>query len=229
MALDPNLSYWISMIVFDELQKCCDMMNLQGEDRKVYEFCMADFRDYVSYIEENFPKSGDAEPLFAEDENFAIVRMLFGSQGIMMANLEGTKEIIEFVHVWVQWWWRKYQERTKIVFNELPQKFNSNIVVDFSQFTTDERYDIVRATINALIKYGEICCPSILADALFKKTIQASQRKEWRIEDKVNLIAVLQRDARQMAYTHGTLLFIKPDKTYGIREWRNYGQGNKII
>jgi hypothetical protein len=80
-----------------------------------------------------------------------------------------------------------------------------------------------------LIQYGEICCSSILAEALFKKDIQASQKTEWTTQEKINLISRLQREAREITFTHGVLVFIKPDRSYGLREWRDSGNANKII
>jgi hypothetical protein len=80
-----------------------------------------------------------------------------------------------------------------------------------------------------LIKYGEISCTQILADNLLKKAIDDMRGKE--LQDKIGLISKLQRQVKEISYTHGPLVFIKPDENYfKLREWRDDNfAGNKII
>jgi len=215
MALDPNMMRWVSMIVYDELQKCCDSLSLNGEDRKVYEICMQDFRNYLLYLKRNYQKldNSSSPELTLHEEIYSV--------SITSQQLEGTKEISEFVHWWVCWWWRKWQERTKVVFKPLPHQFNANLPFAPNPFTEDERTNYIEIMTDKLIQYGEICCSGILADALFKKDVQANQKTEWTTQDKINFIPRLQREAREMTYTHGVLVFIKLDKSYGLREFRD--------
>jgi hypothetical protein len=48
------------------------------------------------------------------------------------------------------------------------------------------------------------------------------------MSDKINLIAQLKREAKQISYTHGTLIFIKPDKQFFLREWRD-SNANRVV
>jgi hypothetical protein len=140
-----------------------------------------------------------------------------------------TKEVDEFVHMWVQSWWKKYHERCKIVFKLDKEPPHLMGVIELqAHFTDQETKETLEMLTDTYIKYGEICCPSILADQLFRRTVQASGRKDWKSEDKINLIIQMQKEARHMSYLHGALIFIRPDRNFFLREWRNDG-ANKII
>jgi hypothetical protein len=56
MALNPDMSNWVNLKIFEELAKCCDAMNLNGADRKVYEMCRNDFWSYIKFLETNYMK-----------------------------------------------------------------------------------------------------------------------------------------------------------------------------
>jgi hypothetical protein len=208
-------------------------MSLNGEDRKVYEICMQDFRNYLLYLERNHQKLDNSSSpelvlngeVIGEVISISITNRLFG----LHQDLGSTKEITEFIHWWMQWWWRKWQQRTQVVFKPSQHQFNVSLPLESNPFTAKERDEFLQIMTDKLIQYGEICCSSILAEALFKKDIQASQKTEWTTQEKINLISRLQREAREITFTHGVLVFIKPDRSYGLREWRDSGNANKII
>lgn len=234
MTLNPNMMQWVSMLIYDELQKNCGMLSLNGEDRKIYTICMEDFRNYIAYLDRHHPiesKPQASQPsnevsfiteerannIIDEFLTIMITNRLYG----LHTDLENTREITEFVHSWVKVWFKKWQQRTKIVFKEIPKMLNGDLPLNSNQFSKEEYDDLKQAVTDKLIQYGEICCSDILADALLKKDIQASQKKEWSMQDKLNLIPRVQREAREMSYTHGPLVFIRPNKGYGLREWRD--------
>jgi hypothetical protein len=230
MALDPNMMQWISMLVYDELQKCCEELSLNGEDRKLYDICLVDLRNYLSYLDRNCQKLESESPeLKIEREELGdilsvvITNRLYG----LHDDMKSTIEVKEFIHWWVKWWFKKWQERTQVIFKDQPSKFNVDSIVP-NPFNGVERDELMQATRDKLIQCGEICCSSILAEAVFKKDMQASDKRDWSIQDKINLVSRLQREAREMSYTHGVLVFIKPDKRYGLREWRD-DNANKIV
>lgn len=230
MTLDPNMSNWISMRIYDELSKCCGMLCLDGADRRIYELCMKDFWDYMGYLKRNHQKIEDENPQTNSMVEFRIEQNIFGYTTIH-AEIKGvnSKEVDEFVHMFVQQWWKKYHERTKIVFKvdeKLQRLMDMKAPFDF---TETERQEILGILTDHYIKYGEICCPSILADQLFKRTVEADTRKTWTVNDKINLIAQLKREVKEISYTHGPLIFIKPDKQFFLKEWRNDGTNNKIV
>jgi hypothetical protein len=242
MTLSPDMTFWINTLIFNELDKICPSLSLNGEDRKVYEICIQDFRNYIGYLERNHQKLDESEnqelKIHQGEHSFAEVRDLEDVLSILITNrlyglhedLQGTKEIAEFIHVWVQWWWRKWQERTKILFNEkdIPVHITGTALNLSMIFTPEEYKELMQTVTDKLIQYGEICCGEIIADGLLKKDIQTNQKTEWSVQDKIQFIPRVQREAREMSFTHGPLVFIKPKKGYGLREWRDDG-ANKIV
>jgi hypothetical protein len=150
----------------------------------------------------------------------------------MYQNLQTTKEITEFVDMWVKMWWKKWVERTKIIMS--PDQMPKHTIslsggVPLGSFTPEERDELLGVTIMRFIQYGEICCTQILGENLVKKAIEEMRGKE--LKDKLALISKLQRQAKEISYVHGPLVFIKPDENYfKLREWRDDNfAGNKII
>jgi hypothetical protein len=201
------------------------MMNLNGEDRKIYEICMQDFRNYLRFLERNHFKLDELEQPEKVPSSTQIISTILEENAWQISNLSNnlkdTNEIIEFIECWINAWWRKWQQRTKVIFKQLPHQINADLPFAPNPFTEDERTNYIEIMTDKLIQYGEICCSSILAEALFKKDVQASQKIEWNIQEKINFIQRLQREAREITYTHGVLVFIKPDKSYGLREFRD--------
>lgn len=229
MALDPDMSFWINSLIFNKLADICPSLSLNGQDRKVYDICIKDFKNYIIYLDNNHLRiesnSSSMSPL---DE---IVSIMMGDTGLTQ-NLETTNEITEFVDMWVHWWFRKWTERTKIVLNkkDLPQQ-STNPQMGKIPFTSVEQDEFMRALTDKLIQYGEICCTQIIAESLFKKDIEiaiAAGEKEWKMQEKLNFLSKLRREAKEVSYTHGPLVFIHPDDYFKLREWRNDGT-NKIV
>lgn len=229
MALDADMTRWVNLQIFDKLAACCEMMNLNGSDRKVYEMCRNDFWNYITFLETNYAKyesidiKKSVSMEFHVEQNYGVVNVF------TYVSEEETKEIEEFVSLFVKQWWKKYHERCKIVFHVEREPLKTLGEFPVNAFTAEEQKEICREVTNAFIKNGEICCPSILAEQIFKKKVETSKRKDWKTEDKLNLLSQLTREAKQISYTHGTLIFIKAGKDFYTREWRNDGSVNKIV
>jgi len=232
MALSADMIFWINSLIFNKLDDICPLLSLNGEDRKVYEICIEDFKNYANYLDRNHMKvDKQTSQEFLPSQQIIIeeiISIIVENSSSLTQNLQDTKEVEEFVHAWVQMWWKKWQYRTKIIFKEPPNMFNAGVRFNSDNFTREEIGELTHIVIDKLIQYGEICCATIIADALIKKDIQAAQKPEWTTQDKLNLIPRLQREAREMSYTHGPLVFIRANKGYGLREWRD-GNANRII
>lgn len=222
MALNPDMTFWINTLIFNKLDEICPLLSLNGEDRKVYDICKQDFQNYIRYLDGNHLKMEDSSlptPVSPIEE---VISIMLGGIGLTQ-NLESTKEITEFVDMWVHWWFRKWVQRTKIVLNEKDLPLDSSKAMSFlpNIFSGEEHQEFIRALIDKLIQYGEICCTQIMANAMFKKAVEMANKKEWTIQDKLNFLCKLQREAKQITYTHGPLIFIRPDNYYKLREWRD--------
>lgn len=230
MALNADMSSFVNLKIFDELAKCCDAMNLNGADRKVYEMCMDDFWHYIGFLQRNYVKVEEENLTNPSIMEFHINQYVGVISFRTYMSGQESKDIDEFVHMFVQRWWRKYHERCKIVFNteREPLKTLGEFPVK-QNFTQREQNEICEVVTDAYIKNGEICCSSILADQMFKRTVESSRKKVWKPEDKINLVSQLTREAKYISYTHGTLIFIKAGKDFYAREWRDDENSNKIV
>lgn len=234
MALSVDMRFWINSLIFNKLAEICPLLSLTGEDRKIYEICIDDFKNYADYLDRNHIKVDGQihnEFLPSEQEVLEELMSIIAENTSLTQNLHDTKEMEEFVHAWVQMWWKKWQYRTKIIFKDQPNLMSMDSRFFSNALSGEEMSELVCLVTDKLIQNGEICCVKIIADALIKKDIQAIQSandREWTTQDKLNLIPKLQREARQMSYTHGPLVFIRANKNYGLREWRDDGT-NRII
>lgn len=229
MAITPDMSFWINTLIANKLKEACPALDLNAQDRKLLDVCLRDFRNYTVYLERNHLKVEDEEQsMFAS----ASISMVITQEGIMYQNLQTTKEVAEFVDMWVKMWWKKWLERTKIIVSNDQMPKNASRIgggVPSVILSPEELDELLGITIMKLIQYGEVCCTQILGDNLVKKAIEDMKGKE--LSDKINLITKLQRQAREISYVHGTLVFIKPDENYfKTREWRSDGfTGNRIV
>ena len=229
-----NTNSWISTLIFNKLSDTCPALNLKGADHKLYDICREDFRNYMLYINGNHIKIED-EPSIQEQplemvptqempfESFlatAIGEMLNGG---LQRSLQDTVEISEFLDAWISWWWRKWTERTKIILNTQDTPKNTVVVGNWitNGLSPEERGELMKIVIDKLVQYGEICCTHIIADSLIKKAVE--EMKGNSMENKLQLISRLQRQAKLICYTHGVLVFIRPENYFKLGEWRNDG------
>lgn len=221
MSITPDMSFWVNTLIATKLKEVCSSLDLNVQDRKVLDTCLRDFRNYTVYLEHNHLKveEEDEQNMFA----YGSLALVITQQGVMYQNLKTTKETAEFVDMWVKMWWKKWLERTKIVVSndQLPKNaLRMGGGPPSVAFSPEEMDELLGVTIMKLIQYGEICCTQILGDNLVKKAIADMKGKE--LPDKLNLIAKLSRQAKEICYIHGTLIFIKPDENYyKMREWRD--------
>lgn len=226
--ITPDMSVWINTLIGNKLKELCPQLELNTHDLKLFQVCLRDFRNYAAYLQETHLR---VEP---EEQNMFLggsVSMVITPQGIFYQSLQTTKEMAEFVDMWVKMWWKKWQERTKIILSdkELPKNVipPSNGTQVIATLTPEEREDLLGATIKKLIQHGEICCTQILGEKLLQKAVEDMKCKE--IGDKINLITKLQRQAKDISYVHGVLVFIKADY-FKVNEWRNDNfAGNRIV
>lgn len=228
MSLISTKSLYINTLVFNALSKCSDLMNLNGEDHKVYEYCLKDFWDYSDYLERNHYNENREDMLCLEDTQTSVNDFINMIMKLDEVSQNEITEVSEFINVWVQLWWKKWQYRTKIIFKDEPQMVN--VGAHFSQvdISPDERKEIITMAIDKLIQYGEICCPSIFAENLFKVQSQQVQNKSWTIADKINFTSKMQREAKNLSSLSGPLLFLHINKEFlKIREYRD--DANKVV
>jgi hypothetical protein len=224
------MGFWIQSIIREKLQDICPTLDLDGEDRKVFQLCLQDFTNYVAYLNKTYMQVDTAplqQSLGGQESPLTEVDVLFilvsgdASTTLKQRNVLDRNEVLEFIDIWIKMWWKKWLQRTKVIFNDkdMPKNPVAAGPLPVGGFGKEESDELKKACAEKLIQYGEICCTNILADALFKKAI--AEKPSWKLEDKLALISRLQREAKIISYTHGPLVFIRPDNYFKLREWRN--------
>ncbi|MGB8779631.1 MAG: hypothetical protein WCD81_03160 [Candidatus Bathyarchaeia archaeon] len=133
---------------------------------------------------------------------------------------ENSKELEEFLSVWTGMWFKKWKERVKLLIgNDNSKRWNNatrilNNAEPIWQGLSchQEMEDIV---ISTLIKNGEICGTSILAENLLKMEL-GSEKKTYTNdkEQVVNVVNNVLTKARELTQSKGPLIFVKVDKGY---------------
>jgi hypothetical protein len=133
---------------------------------------------------------------------------------------ENPKELEEFLSVWTGIWLKKWEERVKLLIgNDNSKRWNNatrilNNAEPIWQALSchQEMEDIV---ISTLVKNGEICGTSILAENLLKMEL-GSEKKTYANdkEQVVNVVNNALTKARELTQSKGPLIFVKVDKGY---------------
>jgi hypothetical protein len=195
---------WVNMIIADVLQKIEPSLELFGNDKMILDICEGDFWDYVSWIEKKCLK--------IEREEFTDI-----------------KEDVDFIEMFTKLWWKKYKQRVKLSL-DLPQQdliFAKGKGIVESLFTLEEKAEIIEEITHSFIRWGEVCMPKKMAEAIFFRTLGQITMNKITTRDKFNFLTNLQREAKRIAYTHGYLLFVYPNK-YKLREYRDKESGSVI-
>jgi hypothetical protein len=133
---------------------------------------------------------------------------------------ENSKELEEFLGVWTGIWFKKWKERVKLLIgNDNSKRWNNvtrilnNAEPKWRELSChQEMEDIVTST---LIKNGEICGTSILAENLLKMEL-GSEKKTYLNDGEhvMNVVNNALKKARELTQSKGPLIFVKVDKGY---------------
>jgi hypothetical protein len=133
---------------------------------------------------------------------------------------ENSKELEEFLGVWTGIWFKKWNERVKLLIGNENSKRWNNVTRILNNAEPiwrglschQEMEDIVTST---LIKNGEICGTSILAENLLKMEL-GNEKKAYKNdkEQVVNVVNNALKKARELTQSKGPLIFVKVDKGY---------------
>jgi hypothetical protein len=133
---------------------------------------------------------------------------------------EDPVELQEFMVVWSGIWLKKWGERVKLLIgNENSKKWNNvtrilnNAEPIWARLSNrSQMEDIV---ISTLIRNGEICGTSILAENLLKMELGDEKRNYANEKEQtLNVVTNALRKARDLTQSKGPLIFVKVDKGY---------------
>jgi hypothetical protein len=196
---------FIEVMLVEKLQDADSNLNITGSDRKILQVACEDLTNYLKYHWNLIGATANQCELVERLEHIL---------------KEKHEELEEFLSVWTGMWFKKWQERIKLLIGE--QKANKWVKVSKTISNAEplwqklehkqELREIVAAT---LIKNGEICGTEILSENLLKMELGGKRTQGLSDNERVFFIVnnALRR-ARNMAQSKGPLIFVKIDKGY---------------
>jgi len=196
---------FIETLLSEKLKNINPMLELFGSDRKVLQVAC---QDLINYLKVHWDLVGK------EANELEIVERLE-----KLFN-ENPRELEEFLDVWTGIWFRKWKERVKLLIgNENSKRWNqvSKILSNAEPLwrKLSNRQELQEVVTSTLIKNGEICGTSILAENLLKMEL-GEKKKNYNQEEEqvVNVVNNALRKARELTRSRGPLIFVKIDKGY---------------
>lgn len=195
---------FIEILLSEKLKNRNGMLDVFGSDRKVLQIACQDFTNFLK-VHWNLVGLESCDCALTERvETFY---------------KENPKEMDEFLEVWTGLWLRKWSERVKLMIgNENAKRWNkvSKILSDAEPVwrelsNSQEMIDVVAST---LIKNGEVCGTSILAENLLKMELGEDSEHDGEEQQVVSVVNNVLRKARDLARSKGPLIFVKIDKAY---------------
>jgi hypothetical protein len=181
------------------------LIDVLGADRKVLQIACQDLTNYLKF---HWDISG-----------------IDAGQCEVVERLEkfyeqNPEELQEFMSVWSGMWLKKWGERVKLLIGNENSKRWNNVTKILNNAEPiwarlSNRHQMEDVVISTLIKNGEICGTSILAENLLKMELGDEKRKyPSEKEQTLNVVNNALRKARDLTQSKGPLIFVKVDKGY---------------
>jgi hypothetical protein len=181
------------------------LIDVLGADRKVLQIACQDLTNYLRVHWNLIRKDTDQCDVVDKLEKFFE---------------ENPDELQEFITVWSGIWLKKWGERVKLLIgNENSKKWNNvtKILNNADPIWTrlSNRSQMVDLVISTLIRNGEICGTSILAENLLKMELGDEKRNYVNEKEQtLNVVNNALKKARDLTQSKGPLIFVKVDKGY---------------
>jgi len=157
---------FIEMLLSDKLKDINATLDLFGSDRKVLQIACQDLTNYLRFHWNLVGKEANECDIVEKLEE------LFN---------ENPNELEEFLEIWAKTWYRKWKERVKLLigngysrrWDKVTKILNKAEPVWRRLSNRQEMQEVVTAT---LIRNGEICGTSILAENLLKMELGKNRK-----------------------------------------------------
>lgn len=181
------------------------MLDTLGPDRKVLQIACQDLTNYLKVHWQIIGKEANDCDIAEKLERFY---------------REDRSELEEFLDIWTGMWLRKWKERVKLLIgNENTNRWNKatrilgNAEPIWKNLTN--RQEMEEIVVLTLVKNGEICGTTILAENLLKMELGEKKREYFsEKEQTLNVVNSTLRKARELTQSKGPLIFVKVDKGY---------------
>lgn len=194
----------ITQLLSKSLKNRNPQFDLWGSDRRVLSIACQDLMNYLKF---HWDLNKQEIEFKLEDK----VSSYF---------YENPREFEEFVHLWTGIWMKKWNERVKVILRKekrrnkrTRKKLRNNEVI----LSRKKRKEIKDLVMEALIRNGEICGTSILAEDILKIEIGSYiKRKVFNEEPEklLNVVNKVLKRARKVSQSKGPLIFIRLDRRW---------------
>lgn len=199
-----NMNF-IETLLSEKLKDRNPMLDVYGSDRKVLQIACQDFTNYLKIHWDLVGKEANECEIVERLEKFFS---------------ENPNELEEFLTIWTGIWFNKWKERVKLLIgNDNSKRWDrvSKVLSNAEPLwrKLSNRQEMQEVVTSTLIKNGEICGTSILAENLLKMEL-GEKNKDFNKEEVqvVNVVNNALRKARELAISKGPLIYVKIDKGY---------------
>ena len=196
---------FVEVLLSEKLKSKNPMLDVFGSDRKVLQIACQDLINYLKVHWKLVGKDANECELVDKLEEFYE---------------EEPEELEEFVNFWTGMWLKKWKERVKLMIGKPNSKRWKKVRKTIEKATPiwrklDNRSEMEEIIVGKLVKNGEICGTSILAENLLKMEL-GHNNKNCQSDEELALKVVnnVLRKAREVSQSSGPLIFVKIDKGY---------------
>ena len=196
---------FIEILLSEKLKDKNPMLDALGSDRKVLQIACKDLTNYLKVHWELVGKEANDCDIVEKLEK------IFN---------ETPTELSEFLNVWAGIWLKNWAERVKLLIgNENSKKWSRTTRIlnngEAMWGKLSKRQEMEEVIISTLVKNGEVCGTSILAENLLKMELGEDEKEYTSDEEQVvNVVNNTLRKARELTQSKGPLIFVKVDKGY---------------
>jgi len=196
---------FIEILMSEKLKDINPMLDVFGSDRKVLQIACQDFTNYLKVHWNLVGKEANECEVAERLEKFFS---------------ENPNELEEFLKIWVGIWFKKWKERVKLLIgNESFKKWDkATKVLNNAEplwRSLSNKQEIEEIVTSTLIKNGEICGTSILAENLLKMELGEKKKEPFNKEEQiVSFVNTTLKKAKELARSKGPLIYVKIDKGY---------------
>jgi hypothetical protein len=196
---------FVETLMSEKLIEKNPLIDVLGADRKVLQIACQDLTNYLKFhwdISEI--DAGQCEVVERLEKLYE----------------QNPEELQEFMSVWSGMWLKKWGERVKLLIGNENSKRWNNVTKILNNAEPiwarlSNRHQMEDVVISTLIKNGEICGTSILAENLLKMELGDEKKKyPSEKEQTLNVVNNALRKARDLTQSKGPLIFVKVDKGY---------------
>jgi hypothetical protein len=196
---------FIEILLSEKLKSKNPMLDIFGSDRKVLQIACQDLTNYLKVHWNLVGKEANECELVDKLEQYYN---------------ENPDELQDFVNLWTGMWLKKWKERVKLLIGKDKSRRWSKVTRILNKAEPiwrklPNRTEMQEIVTSKLIRNGEICGTSILAENLLKMELGRDKRKYFKEEERtLNVVNNALGRARELSRSRGPLIFVKVDKGY---------------